>query len=154
MHARSIFVCSPETISRITSCIEISPVRDAEMVSRAETTAFEEEHNDSVTTIEFRIRHHVEFGEEVHIVGSVRELGKWDADDGSLPLHWSENDLWSAIITVKRADVPRLEYKYIVRSQDGKTTWEKGGNHNILKKPSRSMIQEDFWEFPGFNCRV
>ena len=136
------------------SSVEQSVKEEAELVARAEIVAFEEEHNDFLTTIRFQIKLHVAFGEQVCIIGSVRELGDWDADLGALPLDWCEGDVWSREVTVKRACVPRLEYKYIVRSDSGKVKWESGGNHNVLKKPEREMTQEDFWEFPGYNCRV
>lgn len=127
---------------------------EAEVITRAESTAYEEEHNDAVTTVEFRIQKHVEFGEELRIVGSVRELGEWDARSSSIAMEWGSGDMWSCVVTVKRADVARLEYKYFVRSDEGSLRWEVGGNHNVLKTPERHMVQEDFWEFPGYNCRV
>ena len=125
---------------------------DADMISRAETLAFEEEHEKAITTIEFRIQRRVQFGQGVMLVGSVRELGSWDIARG-ITLDWSEGDLWTGTVSVKRADVGRLEYKYIVKSDSG-AEWEAGGNHNVLKPVARHMVQEDFWAFPGYNIRV
>ncbi len=125
------------------------------MIARAETRAIDEEHEDSVTTITFQMKHRVEFGQEVCVVGSVRSLGNWDAEKGAIPLSWTADDIWTVSVTVRRSEVAKLEYKYIVRSESDSTIeWEKGGNHNVLRKASRELTQEDFWDFPGYNCRV
>ena len=125
----------------------------AESVTRAETIAFDQEHEDALTSIEFRIQRHVEFGEALCLVGSVRALGDWDAVDRAIPMQWSQGDTWTATVSVRRSEVPKLEYKYIVKSEEG-LVWEQGGNHNVLKPAQRTLVQEDFWEFPGYNCRV
>ena len=140
-------------------CPQISSVDqeariEASIISRAETTSFEEEHANSVTSIEFRIKHRVEFGESVSLVGSVRELGRWDPSE-AIPLEWSEGDNWKCKTELKRAEVSRMEYKYIVKRENSDSVeWEAGGNHNVLRPAARDMVQEDFWEFPGYNIRV
>lgn len=127
---------------------------EASLVSRAEATAYEEEHEGVITTIEFRIQRQVEFGQNVVLVGSVRELGDWDVAKG-VPLHWSVGDIWTCRTTVKRADVNRIEYKYVVKGlSSGSIEWEAGGNHNVLKPAERRMVQEDFWAFPGYVVKV
>ena len=83
----------------------------------------------------------------------MRALGDWNANEQAVPMQWSSGDVWTASVTVRRWDVPKLEYKYIVKSERG-IVWEQGGNHNVLKPAQRTMTQEDFWEFPGYNCRV
>jgi hypothetical protein len=134
--------------------IEAALKNEAELVARAETQAYEEEHEDAVTTLEFRIKHHLEFGQLLFLTGSVRTLGEWNAMDGAIPMKWTEGDLWTCEATVRRSEVPKLEYKYIVKSGKDSVQWESGGNHNVLRKPTRKMVQEDFWEFPGYNCRA
>jgi hypothetical protein len=148
------FVTATDLFLKSYLSIELAAKREAELVSRAESIAYDEEHNDMYTTIQFRINLHVEFGERVCLIGSVRELGEWDVDSNAISLTWSESDIWQAEVKVKRADVARLEYKYVVLKADGKVRWESGGNHNVLKKPERRITQDDFWEFPGYNCRV
>ena len=127
--------------------------RQAAMIARAEQQAYEEEHEDAITTLEFKIQKHLEFGQELLVVGSVRQLGTWVPASG-IPLSWNEGDYWTGAVTVQRSEVPRIEYKYIVKSisEDAALdiNWETGGNHNILAKPARRMQLMDVWEFPGY----
>ena len=134
--------------------IERSATNASEMITRAELLAYEEEHRDAVTELEFRIRLKVQFGQSVCLVGSVRELGNWEATDSAVNLKWTDGDVWTTTVAVKRADVPRIEYKYLVRSPDSSVRWESGGNHNVLRPPAAEMVQVDTWEFPGYNCSV
>jgi hypothetical protein len=124
--------------------------KDATMISRAETRAIAEEKDETLVTLRFQIRHHVEFGDSIYLVGSTHELGRWDIQK-AVPLVWSSGDVWTVSVDIRRVDIPRLEYKYTMRSQGGEFTWEKCSNRYILKTPSREMTLVDLWEFPGYN---
>jgi len=123
------------------------------MVARAEKDAYDEEHEDAKTTLDFRIQKHLELGQELLVVGSVRQLGSWTPTSG-VGLAWNDGDFWTGSMTVQRWEIPRIEYKYIVKSRSENGTesidWETGGNHNILAKPARRIQLMDVWEFPGY----
>jgi hypothetical protein len=143
---------SDDQIGKPSPCISTSVGQrqawEAETVQRAEKSAVDSEHEDCVTTLTFTIKLHVEYGQCVFVVGSVRELGNWDPDQ-AIALQWSEGDVWTGSATVKRSQLSRIEYKYFVRS-GSEAKWEAGGNHNILKKASNRIALVDVWEFPGY----
>jgi len=72
-----------------------------------------------------------EFGDNVQICGNVDQLGMWDPQR-SLPLTWSDGDLWSADIAIDEADVSECEFKVVVACRDGTYSWEAGANQRIL----------------------
>lgn len=52
------------------------------------------------TKVTFSVARHVDFGESVKVVGSITELGNWEAESG-LQLSWEEGDIWRC-----EADIP------------------------------------------------
>lgn len=45
--------------------------------------------------VAFNLPHHVEFGQELCLVGEVEDLGNWSAES-CLPLAWHDGDVWTA----------------------------------------------------------
>ena len=143
---------SDVTVGKYSSCISAflgqKQFREAQAIANAEKNAVETEHSECITRLEFSIKHHVEFGQNLCIVGSVRELGNWDPNE-ALTLQWSEGDVWKTSVSVNRSQLAKIEYKYFVKSSTD-IHWEGGGNHNILKKSSSHIELVDVWEFPGY----
>jgi hypothetical protein len=121
-------------------------------MQRAEERAFEEEFLETSTMLDVSIQYHVPFGHTLLMVGSVRELGNWDPSKG-IPLTWSDGDIWTCRVLVKRHEVAKLEYKYICQYEHH-IRWEDGKNHNILSVPCGSISIRDQWGFPGFNYSI
>ena len=78
------------------------------------------------------------------MVGSVPELGFWDANSAGLRLNWSEGHIWR--IKVPKASLPdSFEFKFVVRARDVNATdvtegrpyqadlvrWEGDPNHKF-----------------------
>lgn len=80
-------------------------------------------------TVEFRLHgKHVEFGQAVAILGSGEAFGNW-APDCSIPLVWTEGDVWTGQVTVPKGF--EAEFKFIVVVKDDETEvveWEECNN--------------------------
>eukprot|EP00803_Ostreobium_quekettii_P003882 evm.model.scf_1233.2 EVM.evm.TU.scf_1233.2 scf_1233:7407-9371(-) len=87
---------------------------------------------------------HVDFGDEVCVVGDAEALGNWDPDK-CLAMEWTEGDSW----TVK-VDLPvkeTIEYKYIVKRQSGEEVeWQPGENevHNVGLPGTDSKVIDEW----------
>ena len=125
------------------------------LLARAEEMAVEEEKDCTTTTLEMSVQHHVPYGQIVCITGSVRELGDWDPNSAH-PLTWTDGDIWKADVDVKRHQLGKLEYKFVVQipGEPPEFVWESGTNHNILALPDRRIGIRDRWGFPGYNHNI
>ena len=59
----------------------------------------------SSMTIQLRVHKHVEFGEAIHAVGALTELGGWEPELGAA-LSWCEGDLWAASVRLPVTEEP------------------------------------------------
>lgn len=75
-----------------------------------------------------RLDHQVEFGEEIVILGSAKELGSWKK---KVPLKWSENG-WICELELNGGE--SIEYKFVIVGKDKSLRWESGDNR-ILNLP-------------------
>lgn len=76
--------------------------------------------------INFNIFYETTFGEELYVMGSIKELGQWKAY--KLKLYWTENHCWRNEEPLLCND-PYFEYKYALFGVDGTLTcWENGIN--------------------------
>ena len=76
--------------------------------------------------VNFNIFYETTFGEELYVVGSLPELGKWK--EYKLKLYWGEGHIWTnkePLLT----NHPFFEYKYTLHGTDGGIqAWESGVN--------------------------
>ncbi|KKK16279.1 hypothetical protein P175DRAFT_0503862 [Aspergillus ochraceoroseus IBT 24754] len=71
------------------------------------------------------------YGETVYMVGSIAQLGDWDADDAvalSASAYTSSNPLWR--VTISLAVGTSFEYKFIIKKKDGSVVWESDPNRS------------------------
>ena len=66
--------------------------------------------------INFNIFYETTFGEEVYVLGSIKELGLWKAY--KLKLFWTDNHIWRNKEPLLVND-PYFEYKYALFGTDG-----------------------------------
>lgn len=59
----------------------------------------------SSMTIQLRVHKHVEFGEAIHAVGAITELGGWVPELGAA-LSWCEGDFWAASVRLPVTEEP------------------------------------------------
>lgn len=69
------------------------------------------------------------WGESAYVVGSISQLGSWDASKAlalSSAAYTTSNPIWST--TLKLPGGTYFEYKFIKRTSAGGTVWENGSN--------------------------
>lgn len=94
------------------------------------------------TKITFRINFHTKWGEQLCLVGSDPSIGNWDAEN-AFPMYHNGDGEWEA--TLHFTNPFALEYKYLVKSDDGTLHWE-GGKNRILEKTACRLVEiRDFW---------
>ncbi|KAI8464188.1 MAG: hypothetical protein J3K34DRAFT_526399 [Monoraphidium minutum] len=103
----------------------------------------------SSAKVSFNLPRHVEFGQEIAIVGATEALGAWDAA-AAVPLNWTDGDIWTT-----EAEVPfgaEVEYKYIVRSpEDGAVLEWQPCDNLVISIPEAAgakgpVVIKDEWE--------
>lgn len=84
--------------------------------------------------VSFVIHYATKPGEQLLVTGSSAALGTW-APHRALHLAWVGHGWWSATVAVPRAarssEGGGLEYKYLVRHEDGNLQWEAGANRAV-----------------------
>lgn len=88
-------------------------------------TALDKQGSFAVT---FCFLYETKVGEDLYVIGSIRELGEWKNLD-ILPLTWTEGHVW---VTKKPLIVntqAHFTYKYILKDREsGEVVWERGCN--------------------------
>ncbi|MED4014466.1 alpha-amylase family glycosyl hydrolase [Sutcliffiella cohnii] len=79
--------------------------------------------------IVFNINENTNYGETIHIVGNVPELGSWDPDKSTEALLNPEHPYW--FLPVSLPINRTIEYKFIKKNAQGVVTWESGNNRMI-----------------------
>lgn len=81
--------------------------------------------------ISFKLPYRCSFGQELYLVGSGEALGNWSVEHARR-MHWTDGDVWEVDFEVSTGPEVELEYKYVVRSQDGGVlAWKPGENCQI-----------------------
>lgn len=105
-------------------------------------------------TIRFAVSKPCEFGSRLGIVGSLGQLGLWDASQ-ALQLEWSDGHVWRGEIDVPLSDLlesppgEQVEYKYVIQGKDGAVYWMEGENLHIppLEYGTTALVVQDTWGF-------
>ncbi|KAK9822642.1 hypothetical protein WJX81_002600 [Elliptochloris bilobata] len=83
--------------------------------------------SDSVR-VSFALPYRCTFGQHLCLVGSISPLGAWDVRQG-VAMSWSEGDVWTVDLELHTRAGSHVEYKYVVRNEDGTpTVWKPGSN--------------------------
>jgi len=78
--------------------------------------------------VHFKMSKSVQFGEEVHLVGSSEPLGSWQISKGQ-KMKWEDGDVWSLQTELEPGTV---EYKYCIsRMGDEDIEWMPGENFQL-----------------------
>ncbi|KAI5565501.1 hypothetical protein BDE02_14G126300 [Populus trichocarpa] len=104
------------------------PIRGRIVCAVSSTQTREEERATKKSMLNVRIDHQVEFGENIVIVGSSKEMGSWKK---KVPMKWTENG-WVCKLELKGGEV--VEFKFAIASKDNSLVWESGDNR-ALKLP-------------------
>ncbi|OHT15968.1 hypothetical protein TRFO_42171 [Tritrichomonas foetus] len=92
-------------------------------------------------TINFRVRYHAVYGQNVMICGSIPELGNWTE---AIPLEYTgTDDYWATTIHVPLStEKTSIRYKYIIE-YGGNKQWEPEKDHVLNVSPSKTPYTID-----------
>ncbi|PVX52022.1 4-alpha-glucanotransferase [Balneicella halophila] len=76
----------------------------------------------------------VKTNEKLYVTGNHPQLHNW-SEERALELSDNNFPIWSIKLPSNILDTP-LEYKYLIKTDDGKIIWEEGDNRTILQKPN------------------
>ena len=100
--------------------------------------------------IHFYLRFHTRFGQSLHITGNIEALGNHDTTK-SFPLQYLNDEFWHGTLEVDAATVARIQYNYLLHSEDTGVIEEWGNDRTI--DISREGIEEfqviDTWNHSG-----
>ncbi|GAK10529.1 alpha-amylase family glycosyl hydrolase [Geomicrobium sp. JCM 19039] len=81
------------------------------------------------TQVVFNIEANTNFGETIHVVGNIPELGSWDADRSTEAFLNPEHPYWFLPVSVPINE--EIEYKFIKKNEQGDVIWESGTNRTL-----------------------
>ena len=64
------------------------------------------------------------------MVGSVPELGSWDAERRAIKMNWTKDHIWR--VRFQRNTLPPVfEFKFLIKDDNGIVAWERDPNHKF-----------------------
>lgn len=88
------------------------------------------------------------FGESIVVVGSISQLGTWNAASGvalSSSKYTASNPLWSGSVSIPAGTT--FQYKYVKVETDGTFGWESDPNHSYTVPSSgAATARSDTWQ--------
>ena len=102
-----------------------------------------------IEKINFQIKYDTKFGEDLAVIGSIKELGNWKIDR-ALKMGWNENNIWKGTLYLDRKNIFEFEYKFIVTSGNYVKRWEDGFN----RKFDLFKLKALFDSYPGNYTRI
>lgn len=94
------------------------------------------------STAAFGVQATTRWGESLHVVGSVPQLGSWDPA-AAVPLSSAEYPLWRGQVTLPGGTA--FEYKYLRKTEDGGVVWESGANRTATAAATGRIDLADTW---------
>ena len=102
-----------------------------------------------IEKINFQIKYDTKFGEDLAVIGSIKELGNWQIDR-ALKIGWNDNNIWKGTLYLDRKNIFEFEYKFIVTSGNYVKRWEDGFN----RKFDLFKLKALFDSYPGNYTRI
>jgi hypothetical protein len=97
-------------------------------------------------TIKFSIKYSTQPGENIYIVGDIKELGNWK--EHKLKLKWTDGHIWKAKLSLP-SEVENFCFKFVCAS-DKHVRWEEGPNRIFDKTcyglSTQTINLECIWE--------
>ncbi len=100
--------------------------------------------------IHFYLRFHTKPGQTLWILGNAAELGKGQPG-AQVALNYLNSDYWEGIFQIDAKEVAKLNYKYILRNEDGFLVEEWGDDRyiDLGKTGVEEMQVVDTWNHAG-----
>ena len=105
-----------------------------------------------IKKIDFKINYNTKMGEEIGLIGSIKEFGCWDKDK-LLRMHWTDGNIWETTIDFSFIEIDSFEYKFVLIENGEIKEWENGDNrifnHNefkqlISKYKNKNVYENDY----------
>jgi len=99
--------------------------------------------------VTFNERRATNFGQTVYIVGSIPQLGSWDASKAvalSATKYTSSDPLWFVSVGLPAGQA--VKYKYLIKAQDGSVVvWESDPDrsYGVPANCAGTATQSDTW---------
>lgn len=105
----------------------------------------EEDVEDKPTHIHFSISYYTQYGQQLRVVGSLPELGEWDAAKAQ-PMLWNQGGNWAFELITKKLEP--FDYKYLVTDDKGNVVrWEGGLNRKFRFAVNEGVFElRDLWQ--------
>jgi len=96
--------------------------------------------------VRVRIHYNTAFGETICICGGPANLGAWDPAK-AFALVFTPGGFWEGTFSLPLTQPGTIRYKYILRRQDGSTSWEGGPDRVLHYVPGamNALVLEDSW---------
>ncbi len=96
--------------------------------------------------LNFYVRFHTKFGENLRITGNINELGNFDSSR-AFPMQYLNDEFWKGSIEVEPAGKLKIQYNYILVQQDGEqiSDWGKDRIVDLSKIDSQEIDVIDAW---------
>lgn len=103
--------------------------------------------SDDQVQVLFKVNATTNWGQNIHVVGSLPELGSWDPAKSSEAMLNPNYPEWFLPVSVPRATT--FQFKFIKKDGNGNVIWE-GGNNRVFTSPSSSTGTVDtplyYWQ--------
>ena len=76
-------------------------------------------------SVKFSIKFQTQLGENIFILGNIKELGNWK--ETKFRLKWSEGHIWKGKIEIPN-EVAFFSFKFVCIGEDNLRRWEEGPN--------------------------
>ena len=93
-----------------------------------------------IEKIKFQMTYQTQMGQELGVIGSIKELGEWNQDK-ALKMEWTNGNVW-----IKKIDYNEgndFEYKFIFIVNMRVERWEDGNNRNFNFNDIKSRLENE-----------
>ena len=92
-----------------------------------------------IEKINFQIKYDTKLGEDLAVIGSIKELGNWDVNK-ALKLGWHHGNIWKGVLYLDEENISEFEYKFILTCGGYVKKWEDGYNRKFKLLQIKALI--------------
>ena len=95
-----------------------------------------------IKKITFQIDYNTKMGEELGLIGSIKELGSWDKNK-IIRMYWNDGNIWKTTIDVSFMDINSFEFKFILIDKGDIKEWENGNNRIFNHNEYKTLLEKN-----------
>ncbi|MFC2149606.1 4-alpha-glucanotransferase [Candidatus Auribacterota bacterium] len=92
--------------------------------------------------IRFSVNCHTVWGHQVFLIGSHRKLGAWSISKAK-KMSYFPGEEWAVEMSIPADELSNIEYKYVIKQDGGKVTWEQGSNRKLALRVRGSVFLKE-----------